>query len=333
MSGYQPPYEITETVLNEVSSIVELTEKAGFLEHQNPLPMLRRENRIKSIHSSLAIEQNTLSLEQVTAVLNGKPVLAPPKDIREVQNAFEIYEKLDELDPYSVEDLLQAHRIMMSSLVPDNGEFRSGNVGVVKDNVVIHMGTLPQYVPESVERLLNWVKNSSAHMLVKSAVFHYEFELIHPFSDGNGRTGRLWHTLLLSKWQPLYAWLPIESMIYRNQEEYYRAINESNAAGNGTAFLEFMLKIIQDTLVELLKTVPDYTSFSFDDSGTEQKWNLLLPVIQKYGRLTNRDVQKVLGVSASTANRLLARLCTLDVLEKEGSKRGTYYELKKKDFS
>ena len=162
------------------------------------------------------IEQNTLSLEQVTDVINGKRIIAPPKDIEEVKNAYEIYELLDTLDPYSMDDLLKAHGVMMRGLTAESGEFRSGAVGVAdaKTSAVVHLGTLPQYVPQNVENLLSWARKSEFHMLIKSYLFHYEFQLIHPFSDGNGRIGRLWHTLMFSKYNPIFAWLPVESMIH-----------------------------------------------------------------------------------------------------------------------
>lgn len=225
-----PPFQITNTILDSVIEIAELVGKLTSINQHSANPTLRRTNRIRTIHGSLAIEQNTLSLEQVTAVLNGKHVLAPPKDIAEVKNAYEIYERLDGLDPYSMDDLLTAHGIMTRGLVEESGCFRSRPVGVVdQQGNILHFGTLPDYVPGLVADLLEWTKNTDVHMLIRSCVFHYELELIHPFADGNGRVGRLWHTLLLSKWNPAFAWLPVESMIYANQQEYYNAINTSNS--------------------------------------------------------------------------------------------------------
>ena len=242
MKNKQPPFQITNKIIDDVSEISEQIGRLSAHNHLSANPNLRRTNRIRTIYGSLAIEQNTLSLEQVTAVLNGKHVLAPPKDIAEVKNAYEIYERLDELDPYSVDDLLTAHGIMTRGLVDESGMFRTRPVGVVnQDGQVVHLGTLPQYVPDSVTELLDWTKHSDLHMLIKSCVFHYEFELIHPFADGNGRVGRLWHTLLLSKWNPTFAWLPVESIIHDRQQDYYNAINASNNAGESTAFIEFML--------------------------------------------------------------------------------------------
>ena len=237
MKNKKPPFEITNQIIDYVAEIAELIGRLNAAHLLSTNPTLRRANRIRTIHGSLAIEQNTLSLEQVTAVLNGKQVLASPKDIAEVKNAYEIYEWLEELNPYSVDDLLTAHGIMTRGLMEESGVFRTRPVGVVdSEGHVLHFGTLPQYVPDLVMELLDWVKTSEVHMLIRSCVFHYEFELIHPFADGNGRVGRLWHTLLLSKWNPAFAWLPVESIIHDRQQEYYDAINASNDAGESTVY-------------------------------------------------------------------------------------------------
>lgn len=250
----KPPFEITEKISDYVVEITELLNKLTSINKLSSNPTLRRTNRIKTIQGSLAIEQNSLSIKQVTAVINGKQVLAPPKDIAEVKNAYEIYERLDELNPYSVEDLLTAHSILTRGLVEESGVFRSGQVGVVdNDGNILHFGTLPQYVPELIENLLNWAKGSDTHPLISSCVFHYEFELIHPFADGNGRLGRLWHTLLLSKWNPIFAWLPVESIIHENQSAYYDAINASNNDGESTVFIEFMLSVIKKAITEAIE--------------------------------------------------------------------------------
>lgn len=250
----KPPFKITEKILEYVSEITELSDKLTSINKLSSNPTLRRTNRIKTIQGSLAIEQNSLSIKQVTAVINGKQVLAPPKDIAEVKNAYEIYERLEELDPYSVEDLLTAHGVLTRELVAESGVFRSGQVGVVDNSGnILHFGTLPQYVPQLIEELLNWTKNNDTHPLITGCVFHYEFELIHPFADGNGRLGRLWHTLLLSKWKPLFAWLPVESIIHENQSDYYDAINTSNDEGESTVFIEFMLSVIKKALTEAIE--------------------------------------------------------------------------------
>lgn len=301
MKNKKLPFEINEKIMADVIEIAELVGKVSVGSGITTNPNLRRTNRIRTIYSSLAIEQNTLDIEQVTAVLSGKHIIAPPKDIAEVQNAYEIYECMDSLNPYSADDLLTAHGIMLKGLVREAGEFRSRPVGVVdSEGNVLHFGTLPQYVPELVGELLEWVKTSHIHMLIKSCVFHYEFELIHPFSDGNGRMGRLWHTLLLSKWNPIFAWLPVESIIHDNQKEYYDAINISNSNGESTVFIEFMLSVIKQALYEA-SSVPAKTRAGKSDI----RLNKIYEFLETNEYIMNSDVQRLLDVSSATATRIL----------------------------
>lgn len=321
----KPPFEITEAALSDVMEISELVGKISSTQNLSTSPILRRQNRIRTIYSSLAIEQNTLSLEQVTAVLSGKRVLAPPKDIAEVKNAYEIYDHLAELNPYSIDDLLLAHRTMMQGLVHEAGEFRSRPVGVVDNQGnVLHFGTLPQYVPYLMEELVQWTESSPFPLLIKSCVFHYEFEVIHPFADGNGRIGRLWHTLLLSRWNPLFAWLPIESIIHDHQVEYYAAINQSNAQGEGTAFIEFMLGIIKEALQEAIDEQPAEKPSM--QSKEELRWEKIADFLRTNSTIQNSDVQNFLDVSSATASRIL------NALTKEGKlikvRNGRYWAYK-----
>lgn len=233
--------------------------------------------------------------------------MAPPKDIVEVKNAYEIYERLDELDPYSVDDLLTAHGIMTRGLVEETGYFRSRPVAAVDQRGnILHFGTLPDYVPGLTRDLLEWTKNSQVHMLIRSCVFHYELQQIHPFADGNGRIGRLWHTLLLSKWNSAFAWLPVESMIHANQRAYYDAINISNAAGSSTTFIEFMLSIIKASLIDAIET-----SDAMSDGKTDKKtlrWLQIKKFLETHDYIMNADVRNLCNVSAATANRILASL-------------------------
>ena len=305
MRNKKPPFEITNAMIDHVAEIAELVGRLTSTNQLSANPTLRRTNRIRTIHGSLAIEQNTLTLEQVTAVLNGKQVLAPPKDIAEVKNAYEIYERLEELDPYSVDDLLTAHGIMTRELVDESGVFRSKPVGVVdQEGHVLHFGTLPQYVPDLVMELLDWVKSSDVHMLIRSCVFHYEFELIHPFADGNGRVGRLWHTLLLSKWNPAFAWLPVESIIHNRQQEYYESINASNAAGESTVFIEFMLSAIKASLIGAINTSDEMSDGPMGKAA--MRWTQIEKFLETHEFIMNADVRALCGVSAATANRILA---------------------------
>ncbi|RHP00275.1 Fic family protein [Firmicutes bacterium AF36-3BH] len=285
----------------DVIEIAELVGRVSVTDKISMNPTLRRTNRIQTIYSSLAIEQNTLDIEQVTAILSGKRVIAPPKDIAEVQNAYEIYDNMDKLNPYSIDDLLKAHSVMERGLLNEAGEFRSRPVGVAdSEGNILHFGTLPQYVPKLVQELLEWTEKSEIHLLIKSCVFHYEFELIHPFADGNGRMGRLWHTLLLSKWNPIFAWLPIESIIHDNQSEYYNAINVSNNNGNSTVFIEFMLSVIKQALQESINDKPKNIS-----SKSDLRWNKINDYLETHEYILNSDVQKLLGVSSATATRIL----------------------------
>lgn len=309
MKNKKPPFEITNQIIDYVAEIAELIGRLNAAHLLSTNPTLRRANRIRTIHGSLAIEQNTLSLEQVTAVLNGKQVLASPKDIAEVKNAYEIYEWLEELNPYSVDDLLTAHGIMTRGLMEESGVFRTRPVGVVdSEGHVLHFGTLPQYVPDLVMELLDWVKTSEVHMLIRSCVFHYEFELIHPFADGNGRVGRLWHTLLLSKWNPAFAWLPVESIIHDRQQEYYDAINASNDAGESTVFIEFILSAIKAALMDAINTSDEMSDGKVDKAAL--RWNKIQEYLKTHDYIMNADVRELCGVSAATANRILAGLVT-----------------------
>ena len=315
MRNKKPPFEITNRMIGYVAEIAELLGKLNVTNALSSNPTLRRSNRIRTIYGSLAIEQNTLSLEQVTAVLNGKHVLAPPKDIAEVKNAYEIYERLDELDPYSVDDLLTAHGIMTRGLIEESGMFRTRPVGVVdSEGHVLHFGTLPQYVPDLVMELLEWAKISEVHMLIRSCVFHYELELIHPFADGNGRVGRLWHTLLLSKWNPAFAWLPVESIIHNRQQEYYAAINASNDAGESTVFIEFMMSAIKASLMEAISTSDEMSDGKMDKATL--RWKKIEEYLKTHDYIMNADVRELFGVSAATANRILAELASDGILLK-----------------
>ena len=305
MYNKKPPFEITNEILDAVAEIAELVGQVNVASGLTTNPMVRRTNRIRTIYSSLASEQNTLSLEQVTAVLEGKRVLAPAKDITEVKNAYEIYDMLDSLNPYSVDHLLDAHAVMTRGLTQESGAFRSGPVGVVdKQGNVLHFGSLPDYAPGLTKELLDWIRDSSIHMLIKSCVFHYEMEVIHPFADGNGRIGRLWHTLLLTQWKPMFAWLPIESMIHDRQDEYYAAINRSNNEGESTAFIEFMLSAIKEALLEAVQT----SGVAQKMTNDELRWYKIERYLKKNGAISNADVRMLLQVSPATANRILAKL-------------------------
>lgn len=251
MSDYKPPFHMTDKMTSLIAEISEQVGRITVLQEGTISPHLRRENRIRTIHSSLAIEHNSLSLEQVTAILDGKRVLGNPNKIKEVQNAYEAYELMLRLNPASVDDLLKAHKLMMNGLVSENGRFRSGGVGVFDGEVLSHMAPPVEFVPEHIQNLFAWYQKSELHPLIKSAIFHYEFEFIHPFADGNGRMGRMWHSLLLGKWKEMFFWLPIEELIQSRQKEYYDALGAADKQADSAGFVELMLEIIRDSLTEI----------------------------------------------------------------------------------
>ncbi len=315
--NYTPPFTATESITNLVIEIAELTERISLSDRLSRNPKLRRENRIRSIHSSLAIEQNSLTMDQVSDIIDGKRVLGPPQDIREVKNAYEAYELLTRLNPYSIKDLLKAHKVMMSDLVKESGTFRSRGVGVYAGTELIHAGTPPQYVPDLMGQLFTWLKESKLHPLVKSCIFHYEFEFIHPFADGNGRLGRLWHTLILAKWREFFLWIPIETMIHERQDAYYQALNASNAAGESTVFVEFSLKVIRDLLLELSENGTGQADIG--QNSTEDK---LLALLRQGERHTAKSLALELGISERQVQRILKELKKAGIIERIGANRG-----------
>lgn len=254
MSDCTPTVRWNDAVTNLLAEACELVGRVE-VEHRETLSFhLRRQNQIRSIHASLHIEQNTLTQEQITAILDGKRVLGPPRGILEVKNAAEAYALLQDLNPLAERDLLRAHRAMMQSLVREAGCFRKGGVGVMAGDRVIHIAPPAHLVPYQVRDLLSWYGKSELHPLLKSSVFHYEFEFIHPFADGNGRMGRLWHTLLLSRWRSFFAWLPIEELIVERQQEFYRVLQEADSRGECSCFVQLMLEVIRDTLSQFSAT-------------------------------------------------------------------------------
>ena len=257
MGDYKPPFTITNEILSYVSSISEKIGRITATSNLETKPHLRKNNRIKSIHSSLKIEANSLSLGQVREVINGKTVLGQQKEIQEVKNAYAAYERFSEIDPYSIEALKQFHGILTKYVVEGSGDFRRGEEGVFHGDQCIFMAPPAGFVPQLMDDLFKWMKeaHSSVHPLILSSVFHYEFVFIHPFSDGNGRMARLWHTAILSKWKPVFEYIPIESQIEKFQDEYYDAIARCHVDGASTIFIEFMLsqidKILDDVSVQI----------------------------------------------------------------------------------
>ena len=291
MSKYQPPFHMTDKITNLIAAISEQLGQIKVLSKGNLTPHLRKENRIRTIHSSLAIEHNSLSLEQVTAIIDGKRILGNPVEIKEVKNAYTTYEMMLTLDPFSVDDLLKAHEAMMKELISENGRFRSGGVGVFNGKALVHMAPPANMVPGQIQDLFSWYKASEIHPLIRSAIFHYEFEFIHPFADGNGRMGRMWHSLLLGRWNEIFYWLPVEDLIRSRQEEYYKALGKSDRDADSSAFVEFLLQVILDTLQN--------TTVVGNDEVEEQKDPLVDTLREAIGKdtLSATEIMKRLGLS------------------------------------
>ena len=331
MDNYIPPFDITNNMLDRVSSIMKSIGKLDNYKDLNKMPILRRNNRIKSIHSSLAIEANSLSLEQVKDVIDGKKVIGPQNEIQEVKNAYEAYKMIREVNPYSLDDLKKVHGVMTYLVTKDSGEFRKGNEGVFDEKGnCIHVCPPPEQVNRLMNGLFDWMKESknTVNPLILSCVFHYEFVFIHPFTDGNGRTARLWQNVILSNWEEVFEYVPIESQIKKYQEDYYSAINNCNKTGNSTEFIEFMLKMIDETLLELLSTTSVQASFV---SVYVKK---LLDVMEVGVPMTTSELMQKLGMKSRISFRenylnpaLENGLIRMTNPDKPTSKSQMYYKL------
>lgn len=317
----KPPYTITDKILSLVASISEKIGEINATHLYKPATELRKKNRIKTIQSSLEIEGNTLTEEQITALLENKRVIAPKKDILEVQNAIKVYEQLDTLNPYQLKDLEKAHSVLMNGLIDKAGKLRTTNVGIVKGSKVEHIAPSGAMVNGLMKELFDYLKKDKDLILIKSCVFHYEFEFIHPFIDGNGRMGRLWQTLILMHQYPVFEYLPVESLIKQKQNEYYSKLSESDKKGNSTPFIEFMLNIILDSLDGLLQS-QSVTLY------TEDRIRLFKEKIGK-NKFSRKDyMQNFKNISAPTASRDLKWAVEQDFLTKFGDLRLTEYQFK-----
>jgi len=299
-SNYQPPYTITPEILNRVAAISEAIGRLTVLTDQAKALRLRRINRVRTIHGSLAIEGNTLSEAQITAILEGKRVIASPREVREVKNALAAYDRFDTWTPGAEKHLLEAHRILMSGLINEAGMYRHGGVGVMAGQQVIHMAPPANRVPHLMTDLFRWLAATDAHPLIASSVFHYEFEFIHPFADGNGRMGRLWQSLILASWNPLFADIPVESLIFEHQAEYYQAIQESTRKTDSAPFIAFTLRMILDTVTT---STPEVTQ----EVTPEVR---LLSVLA--GEMTRQQLKEALGLKDDEHFRKAYLLPALD---------------------
>ena len=326
----KPPFTITNSMLNKV---VEISKIIGNLEFQVQKDLkLRKENRIKSIHSSLAIEQNSLTMEQITAIIDGKRVLGNPKEIREVKNAYDAYEEILTLNPYKESHFLKAHGLLTAGIVNETGKYRSKDVGVYDEaGNVVHMGARPQFITELMKDLFDWGKTDDTPEIIKSCVFHYEIEMIHPFEDGNGRMGRLWQTVILANWHSIFAWIPIETIIYENQKAYYDALGQADKENSSNTFIEFMLDTILETL-NLYKesNILDVVELPENLTSVESKvYFLILKYLKNHTSITAAVLSKLIGKSAPTARKYLANFVSLGLMEAHGSNKNRTYTLAK----
>lgn len=323
--------------------VSEISEQVGIvttlLGDNVPSPMLRKANRIKTIHSSLAIEHNTLSLKQVTDIIDGKHVLGAPNEIQEVKNALQAYQLMSQLDAFKEKDLLRAHELMMLALVDNAGCYRHAGVGVFDGDKCIHMAPPADRVPALMADLFEWIKKTDVHPLVSSCVFHYEFEFIHPFIDGNGRMGRYWQTMLLSKWKGIFSWIPVETIVKEHQQEYYDVIAKCDAAGSSTVFIEFMLRCLLDAMKriedepeevpnKLPNKVPNKLRLLYPGLS-DAVWDVYQELMED-GHASAATVGSHLGISDRMVRKHISVLRDAGIIERIGGNKTGYWKLLKK---
>lgn len=321
---YRPPFSISSKTINLIAQISAQIERYAIRMEQADSLKLRKANRIRTIHSSLAIEGNNLSEGEVLAILEGKTVIAPQKEILEVRNAIKTYELYPTLNPYSIDDMLKAHQTMMAGLVDEAGMFRRKGVGVFDGTKAVHIAPPVERVKDLMNDLFVWLENSEDHLLIKSCVFHYEFEFIHPFADGNGRTGRLWQSLILGKLNPLFEHLPIENMVFANQQAYYDAIAKSSAIGDSQQFIDFMLQ-------EIVNALEEHKGASVEEIGeanslTENEVKIL-GLIRADRKISAKRLAEELGVSTRQVERSLAILKDRSIIRRVGANKNGYWEV------
>lgn len=316
----RPPYKITTDLLKLLSEVSQKIGEvnASFLVKQSP--ELRKINRIKTIQASLAVEGNTLSIDQITAIIENKRVIGPAKDIKEVSNAIEVYNQLKKFNPFAERSFLSAHKAIMQGLIKNAGQYRNSGVGIVKGSQIAHIAPPASNVPYLMKELFNYLKTSKEPILIRSCVFHYEMEFIHPFSDGNGRMGRLWQTLLLMHEYPLFEFLPFETLISKNQKKYYQALSNSDKQGESTIFIEFMLKVLSDSLDGLLK----------ERSGPISSHDRIRLFISSGDKdFSRKDYMNYFKtISSATASRDLLLAVKENLIIKSGDKNKTTYKIK-----
>lgn len=331
---YVPPFTVSAEIIRLIG---EISEQVGSimtrLGDNVPSPQLRKKNQIKTIHSSLAIENNTLSLKQITDIIDGKRVLGAPDEIQEVKNAIEAYHLMPELDAFKEKDLLRAHELMMKDLVRNSGHYRHEGVGVFDGNGnCLHMAPPAEHVPMLMGDLFEWVKKTDVHPLVRSCVFHYEFEFIHPFIDGNGRMGRYWQTMLLSRWKGIFAWLPVETIVKEHQQEYYHVIQKCDQAGESTLFVEYMLRCLLDAMAnyddddaEVQDKIQDKVQDKFPEVS-QPVWDVF-DIIRNNPKVTVNSICEQINLKERQIYKHIAQLKSLGLIVRVGSNKTGYWKV------
>lgn len=326
LNHYKPPFTISTKTINLIADISAQIERYAIRMEQEDGLMLRKINRIKTIHGSLAIEGNTLTESLITDIIDGKHVIAPLREVQEVKNAIKTYDAFPSLDAYNISDLLKAHGLMMESLIDIAGSFRNGGVGVFVGTEAVHIAPQHERVPFLMNDLFGWLQQSDDHLLIKSCVFHYEFEFIHPFIDGNGRLGRLWQSLILTKLHPIFEYLPVENIVFQNQQQYYDAIRYSTDAGNSGVFIEFMLDEILTTLKKRQGAVLD-----INNNGTvNDTVNGTVKLIRLNPKITLEELAQKLNKSRRTISRAIKKLQEDGIILRIGSDKAGLWQVKVK---
>ena len=318
--SYEPPFKITSKAINLISQISADMERFKIRLEQEDGVRLRKINRMKTIQGSLAIEGNTLTEEQVTALIEGKHVIAPMREVQEVKNAIKVYEKCMSFNPYKEKDLLKAHGILTMGLLDNPGHFRKGGVCIAGKNGISHIAPPADRVPFLMSDLFDWLKNSDYHPLIKSCVFHYEFEFIHPFEDGNGRMGRLWHSRILADWNPIFIHLPIENMILKNQAAYYKALEQSTDENDSGIFIDFMLEII-------VKTMKNSRKKSTVNETVNETVNPIIKYLKENPEISYEQLAEKMGKSRVTISRKISELKKAGIIKRIGADKNGYWQI------
>ena len=316
-----PPFTISPTAINLIAEISALLERYAIALDNEDRLRLRKVNRIKTIHSSLAIEGNMLSEDEVADIINGKNVVAPIRQIQEVRNAIRAYELYSSLNPFKETDIKKVHAVMMEALTDDAGRYRSGGVGVFGERGLVHMAPSATMVPQLMNNLFEWLNHSQDHLLIRSCVFHYEFEFIHPFSDGNGRTGRLWQSLILGRLNPVFEHLPVENMVFSNQQRYYDAIAASTTAGQSGPFIDFMLTEIRNT-IDKHKNID-----KVPNKVPNKSENNILDLLLKFPHITATEIASEIGITDRAVRKIISSLKKQGLVERIGSNKSGYWKI------